>query len=401
MHLASAALTRFRNFSAQEAVFSPGLNLLSGPNGHGKTNLLEAIHYGCLAHSQRTRKDKELIQWGASSFILRLTGEIAGRAHSQSVEYAETGHKRVKVDGRESKRLSDLLGHFSVVSFSPEDLDLIRGGPQLRRRYLDVLLCQFSREYLDELRHYNGALKQRNSLLKQMGGRKAAAAAMATTTGDAAGEGVGQAGGGGFGDEEVAERRPRYGSDVLEAYDAPLIEHGARITALRRRALSELAPLASENYRFISDAGEELSLGLSGSVSDAGDEAEWKEAFRRKLASLRVAERETGQTLTGPHREDLAIDLAGRPARDFGSQGQKRSVALSLKLASASLLEAKRGQAPILLLDDVFAELDETRRRRIGDRVREKGQVFIANPRAADLPFEPEKTLHIRQGSLS
>ena len=188
---------------------------------------------------------------------------------------------------------------------------------------------------------------------------------------------------------------------MLEAYDAPLIEHGARITALRRRALSELAPLASENYRFISDAGEDLSLGLSGSVSDAGDEAEWKAAFRRKLASLRVAERETGQTLAGPHREDLAIDLAGRPARDFGSQGQKRSVALSLKLASASLLEAKRGQAPILLLDDVFAELDETRRRRIGDRVREKGQVFIANPRAADLPFEPEKTLHIRQGSLS
>jgi DNA replication and repair protein RecF len=399
MHLASLALTRFRNFAAQEAVFCPGLNLLSGPNGHGKTNLLEAIHYGCLAHSQRTRKDKELIQWGEPSFVLRLTGEIGGRAHSQSVEYAETGHKRVKVDGRESKRLSDLLGHFSVVSFSPEDLDLIRGGPQLRRRYLDVLLCQFSREYLDALRHYNGALKQRNSLLKQMGGRKGPAAGEARVRWGEEGNPAGDADG--EGGTEMAEPRPRYGADVLEAYDAPLIEHGARITALRRRALSELAPLASENYRFISDAGEELSMGLSGSVSEAGDEAEWKEAFRRKLASLRVAERETGQTLAGPHREDLAIDLAGRPARDFGSQGQKRSVALSLKLASASLLEAKRGQAPILLLDDVFAELDETRRRRIGDRVREKGQVFIANPRAADLPFEPEKTLHIRQGSLT
>jgi DNA replication and repair protein RecF len=391
MHLASLSLTRFRNFAAQEAEFGPGLNLLSGPNGHGKTNLLEAIHYGCLAHSQRTRKDKELIQWGAPSFVLRLTGEVGSQAHTQSVEYAETGHKRVKVDGRESKRLSDLLGHFSVVSFSPEDLDLIRGGPQLRRRYLDVLLCQFSREYLDALRHYNGALKQRNSLLKQMGGRKHAGR-------EAAGNGAdGEEGSEGPG---VAEARPRFGSDVLEAYDAPLIDHGARITALRRRALSELAPLAADNYRFISDAGEELTGGLSGSVSEAGDEAEWKEAFRRKLASLRAAERETGQTLAGPHREDLSIDLAGRPARDFGSQGQKRSVALSLKLASAGLLEAKRGQAPILLLDDVFAELDETRRRRIGDRVRGKGQVFIANPRAADLPFEPEKTLQIRKGIL-
>jgi DNA replication and repair protein RecF len=291
------------------------------------------------------------------------------------------------VDGRESRKLSDLLGHFSVVSFSPEDLDLVRGAPALRRRYLDVLLCQFSAEYLDALRHYNGALKQRNSLLKQMGGRKGA------PDEEAPGEAGPQGG--------LAEPAARYGADVLAAYDAPLVEHGARITRLRRRALSELAPLAGENYRFISDGGEELALSLSGGVADSEDEEELKEAFRRKLASLRIAERETGQTLAGPHREDLAIDLAGRPARDFGSQGQKRSVALSLKLASARLLEEKQGHPPILLLDDVFAELDETRRRRIGDRVRDKGQVFIANPRAADLPFEPERTLQIRNGTVA
>jgi DNA replication and repair protein RecF len=394
MRLSALSLLHFRNFAEQDAAFSPGLNLLTGPNGHGKTNLLEAIHYGCLAHSQRTRKDKELIRWGASAFVLRLTGEIGGLPHAQSVQYSETGHKRVKVDGRESKRLSDLLGHFSVVAFSPEDLDLVRGGPQLRRRYLDVLLCQFSREYLEALRHYNGALKQRNSLLKQMGGRRGGGPAEAGESMEAMEEGEG-------GEVGVAEAASRYGSDVLDAYDAPLVEHGARITLLRRRALAELVPLAAENYRFISDAGEELSLRLAGAVSPAEEEGELKAAFHRKLFSLRVAERETGQTLAGPHREDLAIDLAGRPARDFGSQGQKRSVALSLKLASASLLEAKQGHPPILLLDDVFAELDETRRRRIGDRVREKGQVFIANPRAADLPFEPEKTLHVRQGSLS
>jgi len=395
MRLSALSLLHFRNFAEQEGAFSPGLNLLTGPNGHGKTNLLEAIHYGCLAHSQRTRKDKELIQWGASAFVLRLTGEIGGLPHAQSVQYSETGHKRVKVDGRESKRLSDLLGHFSIVAFSPEDLDLVRGGPQLRRRYLDVLLCQFSREYLEALRHYNGALKQRNSLLKQMGGRRGGSPAEAGETAEATEEGSEG------GEVGVAEAPSRYGSDVLDAYDAPLVEHGARITLLRRRALAELVPLAAENYRFISDAGEALSLRLAGSVSPAEEEADLKAAFHRKLVSLRVAERETGQTLAGPHREDLAIDLAGRPARDFGSQGQKRSVALSLKLASAGLLEAKQGYPPILLLDDVFAELDETRRRRIGDRVREKGQVFIANPRAADLPFEPEKTLHVRQGTLS
>lgn len=363
MHLDSIVLTRFRNFAAQEARFHPGLNLLAGPNGHGKTNLLEAIHYGCLAHSPRTRKDKELIQWGGNSFVLRLEGETGGLPYAQSVEYSESGHKRVKAGGRESKRLSDLIGPFSLVSFSPEDLDLVRGGPQLRRRFLDVLLCQFSPEYLDELRHYNGALKQRNSLLKQMGGG--------------------------------------YGADVLEAYDAPLVEHGTRITLLRRRALEELAPLAGEAYRFIADAGEELSLGLAGSVSGASGAEELKDAFRRKLASLRLAEREAGLTLAGPHREDLSVDLAGRAARDFGSQGQKRSAALSLKLASARLLEAKQGHPPILLLDDVFAELDEARRRRIGDLVRGKGQVFIADPRAADLPFAPDRVLSILRGTVA
>jgi DNA replication and repair protein RecF len=367
MHIDSIALTHFRNYQSEEIAFCPGLNLLTGPNGHGKTNLLEAMHYACLAHSQRTRKDKELIQWNERAFVLRLRGRLDDREHIQSVEYAETGHKRVKVDGRESKRLSDLIGHFSIVSFSPEDLDLIRSGPQIRRRFLDILLCQFSLDYLDTLRRYNQALKQRNSLLKQMDG---------------------------------------FGGEALAAYDAALVDAGVRITLMRRRTLADLAPLAAEAYRSISDGGEDLGMSLTGCVSEAADEASLREDFHRKLAALRVPERETGQTLAGPHREDLGLFLAagggeagpGRAVRDFGSQGQKRSTALAVKLASAQLLEARNGRPPILLLDDVFAELDEARRRRIGEMIRGKGQVFIANPRAADLPFEAEKTIHLQRG---
>ncbi len=360
MHLETLSLTGFRNYRSQEVSFAPGLNLLSGPNGHGKTNLLEAIHYVCLAHSQRTRKDKELIEWNGNAFVLRLLGRIGGLAHAQSVEYAETGAKRVKVNGRESKRLSDLIGHFEVVSFSPEDLDLIRSGPQLRRRFLDILLCQFSLDYLDTLRHYNQALKQRNSLLKQAGA----------------------------------------GNDVLAAYDAPLVEAGARITLMRRRALADLAPLARDCYRSISDGGEDLELALSGCVSEAEEEPALREDFHRKLLALRGTEREAGLTLAGPHREDLAISFSGKAVRDFGSQGQKRSVALSLKLASARLLDARNRRPPILLLDDVFAELDETRRLRIGELIRGQGQVFIANPRAADLPFQAEKIITLRCGRV-
>ncbi|MEO7426238.1 MAG: DNA replication/repair protein RecF [Fibrobacteria bacterium] len=359
MRLEGLSLNSFRNYRSQEVAFGPGINLLSGPNGHGKTNLLEAIHYACLAHSQRTRRDKELIEWGQSAFVLRIHGRDGEREHAQSVEYTETGAKRVKVDGRESKRLSDLIGQFEVVSFSPEDLDLIRSGPQLRRRFLDILLCQFSLDYLDTLRHYNQALKQRNSLLRQMGG-----------------------------------------NDVLEAYDAPLAEAGARITVMRRRALAEMIPLSQECYRSISSGGEELSMHLSGCVSESEDEPLVKEDFRRKLMALRAAEREAGLTLAGPHREDLAIFLSGKPVRDYGSQGQKRSVALSLKLASARLLEAKNRRPPILLLDDVFAELDEARRLRIGELIRGQGQVFIANPRAADLPFQAEKIITLERGRV-
>jgi DNA replication and repair protein RecF len=371
LHLDSLSLTHFRNYPRRDFTFGPGINLLAAPNGSGKTNLLEAVHYGCLAHSQRTRRDKELIEWNEKAFVLRLVGKLRGLVQAQSVEYMESGHKRVKVNGNESKRLSDLIGHFSVVAFSPEDLDLIRSGPQVRRRFLDVLLCQGSAEYFDCLRRYNAALKQRNTLLKQM-----ARARSHPGTGGAPGSAA---------------------LEVLAAFDAPLAEAGATITLLRRRALAELAPLATELYRAIAAARETLSLALAGSVSEAEDAATVRSQFLAKLAATGPQEREAGVTLVGPHREDLLSFLAEKPVREFGSQGQKRSVALSLKLASARLLEDKIGHPPILLLDDVFAELDEGRRARIGELIRGRGQVFIANPRPADLPFEADRVLVLNE----
>lgn len=362
MHLDSLSLVHFRNYPGSDLAFHPGINLLAAPNGHGKTNLLEAIHFACLAHSQRTRKDKELIEWGEAAFVLRALGTLDGRAHVQSVEYAESGSKRVKVNGSESRRLSDLLGHFSVVSFSPEDLDLIRSSPQVRRRFLDILLCQGSRDYLDLLRRYNAALKQRNSLLKAAGP------------------------GSRFQERGQAE-------EMLKAFDAPLAETGSRLTSHRRKVLADLGPLARDCYREIAAASEALDLHLTGSVSEAEDPEKARDDFLARLSATRVSEREAGTTLSGPHREDLLFFLAGKPVREYGSQGQKRSVALSLKLASARLLEGRQGRAPILLLDDVFAELDEGRRSRIGELIRGKGQVFIANPRPADLPFAADRVI--------
>ena len=184
---------------------------------------------------------------------------------------------------------------------------------------------------------------------------------------------------------------------MLQAFDAPLAEAGARITGIAARCSRRWPPWPMDCYRDIAAAAEPLELSLAGSVSQADEVENAREEFLAKLVATRVSEREAGTTLSGPHREDLLFFLAGKPVREFGSQGQKRSVALSLKLASARLLETSQGRAPILLLDDVFAELDEGRRGRIGELIRGRGQVFIANPRPADLPFAAERVISLER----
>ncbi len=354
-------LHHFRNYAEQAVDFTPGVNLISGPNGHGKTNLLEALHYVCLAHSQRTRKDKDLIRWSEKKFTLRAQGHLGVTEHIQSVEFSETGEKRVKVDGTESKKLSDLIGNFHLISFGPEDIDLLKGAPALRRRFLDSLLCQYSPEYLSLLRRYNQTLKQRNSLLKQM---------------------------------------PRFDSEVFAAYSQELLQTGSKITYERKLFIEQLAPLAVQFNDEIVSGPESLQMEISTEVSAALDLENIQADMAQKMAALRHVELEQRNSLIGPHREDLLFFLSGKLVRDFGSQGQKRSISLSLKLAAAALLEQKIGKPPILLLDDVFSELDENRRLKIGQIVQSKAQVFIANPRIADLPFDVQQIITVHNGQV-
>ncbi len=354
-------LTRFRNFSNQRAEFSPGVNLIQGDNGQGKTNLLEALHFLCLGHSQRTRKDRELIQWGADAFVLRLEGMAGEHVQAQSVEYRVSGEKRVKVDETESQRLSELLGRFALVAFTPEDIEIVAGAPLHRRRFLDTLLCQHSRAYLEDLKRYNHALKQRNVLLRQPG---------------------------------------RFDPKLLDIFGEQLVETGSRLLLERKLLLSELAPEAGAFYRTIGQGREALEIRLQCCCPEAETLEAIAAVFSRKLAETKRSEQEMGTTLIGPHRDDLLFLLTDKPVREFGSQGQKRSVALSLKLAAARLLERKNRMPPILLMDDVFAELDESRRLQLSAAMASASQVFIANPRRADLPFSVDRTLHVSAGEI-
>ncbi len=361
VHIDRLTLHHFRNLHGLEIRPAPGLNLIAGPNGHGKSNLLESIHFLSLAHSNRTRKDKDLIAWGGDSFVIRGEGHSGERTHVQSVEYRDGG-SRVKVEGLESRRLGDLLGHFLLVAFTPEDLDLLRGGPQERRRFLDVLLCQHDPSTMDVLRRYRGALKQRNAVLRWNL----------------------------RGEEEA----------LLDAYEVTLAEAGADIIRRRLEWVSKLAPKAQEFYKEIGGGNEGLDMRLTGVSESSTDLVLLRENLLEKLREKRVQDRETGLTSAGPHRDDLLTFLDGKTVRDFASQGQKRSVALALKLAAARLLEETSGLPPILILDDVFAELDPGRRERFGALIAGHGQVFIATPRREDIPFAVENVVNMERGRV-
>ena len=362
MHLKSIHIYRFRNYTEQQIEFSPETNLITGDNGQGKTNLLEAIHYCCLGHSPRTRKDKDLIRWEAEDFILRIEGVSRdGRLHTQSVLFKADGTKEIRKQGEASKRLSDLIGSFSVVFFSPSDLDLVNGSPGSRRKFLDALMCQHSPEYLITLRNYQRTLKQRNVVLKE---------------------------------------EAKYTLDVLEALNEQLLEYGAEIIFKRLKFLERLGPLSHEFYARSGGKGS-LSITYEGEGEYPFREKEAiKAVFYKKMLKVQAYEKVVKTSLIGPHKDNLLILLSDKKAVDFGSQGQKRLIALSLKLASAKSLETKFQEPPILLLDDVFAELDEARRSEVSSMMTESGQVFLATPREEDIPFSFQQVVRIKEGEL-
>jgi DNA replication and repair protein RecF len=358
-------LREYRNFAELELVFPPEGVALIGDNGEGKTNLIESLYYLEIFRSFRGAPDEQLVRMGSDAFHIRgrfAEPEGAGRVREIAAAYERRTHKkRVAVDGVEPERIGDALGEVGAVVFSPSDVMIVAGSPGERRRFLDIVLSLNAPGYLPSLQRYRQVLRQRNTLL-----RDGAAPAL------------------------------------LAAWDEGLVEWGSRLIATRGEWVAHHADGFTRRYATIA-GGTPARIVYAPSVplpepGRAPSPSEAAEAFRAELARVGRRERERGVTLTGPHRDDLAfvMERSGSAVdlRDFGSGGQQRTAAIALRMVEAQTVREAREREPMILLDDLFAELDPGRSRRILELLEgeERGQVILTAPKASDL--------EVRRGTL-
>ncbi len=366
--LATCAVHDYRNLaSVQLEVPADGL-VLVGDNGHGKTNLLEAIYLLQLLRPVRGGRDAEGVRFDAPGWHVAATGRF-GRAATIAVGYdVRRKKKKVLIDGIETPRLADAAGHLPSVYLSPDDQRLASGGPSERRRFLDVTLGLASRPYLHALSAYRHALSQRNAALRtaSVGGAHAAEAL-----------------------------------DAAAVWEPVLAQHGATLWAARRRWSDAVAPVYAAHCEAIGERqASALHLRTPGAPEGATDEASLAAALERQ----RRHDARRGITHAGPHRDDLMLTLGPRELRVVGSAGQQRTAAMALRLLEAATLRDATGYAPVLLLDDPFAELDPTRTARILSLLSAGGlgQALLAVPRADDVPaaLSPLRRYRIRDGQV-
>ncbi|MEX2080889.1 MAG: DNA replication/repair protein RecF [Dehalococcoidia bacterium] len=343
MFISRLALANYRNYARAELTLERGLNLFVGENAQGKSNLLEAIYLLSTLRSNRASTDADLVRRDIleSDFpIARLLAEVDRQAGNLHLEVAVVGRsadpvhragKRVRVNGV-PKKASDAVGQLTAVLFTTLDIEIVAGPPLLRRRYLDMMISQVDRGYLRAMQKYAKVLQQRNSLLKRIQAREAA-------------------------------------SHELSFWDQELAHSGGIIMRARSEALGHLVLQAEYQMHRLTEEQETLSmiykpaLGGLDELDSPTDEVEWTARLLKAYANLRPREINAGLTLVGPHRDDVLIEINGLPADSFASRAQQRTAALSLRLAEASYLRKVLGDDPVVLLDDVFSELDARRRR--------------------------------------
>jgi DNA replication and repair protein RecF len=369
--VAQLSLADFRNYETLDVDLVPGPNVFVGSNGQGKTNLVEAIAYLSTLGSHRVSNDQALIRSGTDAAIVRARLEHAGRDVLLEVQLNRSGANRAQVN-RVAVKPRELPRHIATVLFAPEDLALVRGEPSGRRRFLDQLLVQLTPRLAGVLADYDRVLRQRNSLLKSARGARVA-------------------------DDRLS---------TLDLWDERLVELGSSIIDGRAELVERLRPRVAEAYEGIAGAGHLADLALelttrgsqpedAGEPSRATDEdlatgsagTSTADEFRAAVANVRRAELDRGLSLVGPHRDDLLLMLNDLPARGYASHGESWSFALSLKLASAALLRAESQLGdPVVVLDDVFAELDESRRAQLAAAIGGYEQVLITAAVLGDVP---------------
>ena len=374
MRLLDASLLDFRNLAEVQFTFSPGVNVLLGANGHGKTNVLEALNYPALARSFRGARDDELIRFGREACHLRMMLQEGPKIFEIEVGLDRGGRRRMRVDGEEIHRRVELVGRLATVVFDPQTVELVRGGPEVRRRWLDLGISGVDAGYLVQLQAANRALKQKASLLRDVRRGFASIAAV---------------------------RRD------LETWNAELAVHAAPLVRKRADWLSRAAVAGRESYMDLAGQKQELQLIYKhgvGAGDPGGSEADFSQEILSVLDYITKDEIKRGRCLVGPQTDDVEIVLDGVNLRTFGSRGETRTAAVSLKLAQAEIVFGMRGVRPVLFFDDIFSELDKERSRKLQERTAKDHQVFIATARVEDVaewsPHEAS-TWTVHEGSVT
>ncbi len=341
LHINDLTLTNYRNYTKEQVTFDNNVNVILGENAQGKTNIMESIYVLGLAKSHRTTRDRELIYWDAE--YAKIEGRVQKRTGPLSLEVIISNKgKKVKLNRLEQRKLSEYIGALNIVMFAPEDLNLVKGSPQVRRRFIDMEMGQINPVYLYHLALYYKILQQRNHLLKNL-------------------------------------QRKKTDDGLLDILTYQLIENAAKVILKRYEFLGLLEKWAKPIHEDISRGLENLSLQYKPSikVSETTELSKIEEELEENFAKIKDKEIERGTSLIGPHRDDLLFLVNGRDVQTFGSQGQQRTTALSVKMAELQLIYNKIGEYPILLLDDVLSELDDYRQSHLLNTIQGKVQTFV------------------------
>lgn len=356
MFVKKLELSGFRNYKSEEFEFLPGTNILYGNNAQGKTNALEALYLFSIGKSFRTQQDRELINFDESYTRLRVEFDDAVRTNEIEIAIRRDKKKQIKINEIPISKMGDLIGKFCVILFSPDELNLTKGSPNARRKFLDIALSQMRPKYYHILRRYNKVLEQRNNLIKKL-----------RITPD------------------------NTAKETLFVWNEKLAEYGMAIIEYRKNFVDKLYRFSKEIHREIS--GEEFEIRYKTAFAT-------KDEFKEKLDNSIDKEIEQGFTLYGPHRDDFDIYTDGKDLKTYGSQGQHRSAVLALKLAQADMVYEDMGEYPVLLLDDIMSELDSERRAYLVGKIKNK-QVIITCTDADETGItDGANLIHIDNGKV-
>ncbi|MBN2088421.1 DNA replication/repair protein RecF [candidate division KSB1 bacterium] len=366
MYIKKLTLLNFRNYEKEKLEFYPGCNIIYGENAQGKTNIIEAIFLLCFSKGFRTQSEREIIQFNKA--FTRIEGHFVFDRHIEQKViflYSESEGKSIYLEEKKITRYSVLIGKFPVVLLSPDDYNIISGGPEGRRRLFDMLLSQEDATYLNTLQQYNRILKQRNKILLDF------------------------------------IRQKQYNAAILEPWNKNLIEYGSFLIKFRQAFVSEFYPLLARIYKELNFANESIDFLYRPSIPFQ-NEKDIQTIFTTILNHNLKYELKRGITLKGPHRDDYVFKIDSNDLKIYGSRGQHKSLLVALKLAEFNYLKHKREETPIILLDDLFSDLDSNREKTILAILQNTGQTFITTSKKLELvsSLSQKKEYLIKQNKI-